>query len=621
MPNVFNQEAPARSQNAFAAQQAEAAIGRVTGQDAGGGLWVQTPDGQEIALPADRINVRDGMAYALPPQEVGLGGKALGALGLDLDGNRGRTSWSEAAHNSTKARGGRGNVLPIDESGLAVPGMLAQPIEDFNAMREYGPDPIRSFSAAGLAPTVGLASGMAGAVPEGAVAANGIGRAASHLPMDETSRMARAKEMGFDTDRTWYHGTNREFDEFDLNAPPRAYDNGAAETHPSWFGKGVYLSGSKEGAMPGAKHHMELSTRLKNPLRVFAPVMGEQEAAIKALYPDFNGFPLGRDQGEAFTEALTRAGYDGVDLMDADPLGLGYFDMRGNKVEEPPVWERVVFDPKNLRRKDAAFDPAQSDSANLLYSNSPTGASVPLLQRLLGQRGGQAAATDTAAIQAEMAALQQRHTELFGAPYRTPQPPGGATPETMAADLAELRGRIQSKEQALAAQPAVSSVPAVAQPVPPPAPFKPELTPGQQAKIAARAAEHEEIQNQIAANPYAQAIKGRKGFVKREELQQNINDYYSRKGEPLGPWKPGPDAPQQYQAVAKAQQDFEAARRDIVTNNQALQKAEQQRTAAVRGAKPNAVRQKDAEIKQLKAENEQLRLLYERLSKIIKPDD
>lgn len=37
---------------------------------------------------------------------------------------------------------------------------------------------------------------------------NPVGAAvAGHLPMDEASRMARARELGFDTSRIWYHGT------------------------------------------------------------------------------------------------------------------------------------------------------------------------------------------------------------------------------------------------------------------------------------------------------------------------------------------------------------------------------------------------------------------------------
>jgi hypothetical protein len=33
--------------------------------------------------------------------------------------------------------------------------------------------------------------------------------------MDQASRMQRAREMGFDTDTVYYHGTRRQFDEFE----------------------------------------------------------------------------------------------------------------------------------------------------------------------------------------------------------------------------------------------------------------------------------------------------------------------------------------------------------------------------------------------------------------------
>ena len=40
-------------------------------------------------------------------------------------------------------------------------------------------------------------------------------KAGDGLAMDYASRMARAKEMGFDTSKTYYHGTTREFDSFE----------------------------------------------------------------------------------------------------------------------------------------------------------------------------------------------------------------------------------------------------------------------------------------------------------------------------------------------------------------------------------------------------------------------
>jgi len=51
-------------------------------------------------------------------------------------------------------------------------------------------------------------------------AASTIGK--GELPSDQASRMARAMDMGFDTDTTWYHGTpSGDIEEFDPHASPR----------------------------------------------------------------------------------------------------------------------------------------------------------------------------------------------------------------------------------------------------------------------------------------------------------------------------------------------------------------------------------------------------------------
>ena len=48
---------------------------------------------------------------------------------------------------------------------------------------------------------------------------------ADNLPMDEASRLKRAKEMGFDTDTVYYHGTRSDFDEFSPSHPRGAPGN------------------------------------------------------------------------------------------------------------------------------------------------------------------------------------------------------------------------------------------------------------------------------------------------------------------------------------------------------------------------------------------------------------
>ena len=74
--------------------------------------------------------------------------------------------------------------------------------------------------------TNGIPPSRAGATDNGA------------LPMDEASRMARAREMGFDTDQTVYHGTTHDFDQFgSTNANPEGH-----------YGAGHYFTTSAEDA-------------------------------------------------------------------------------------------------------------------------------------------------------------------------------------------------------------------------------------------------------------------------------------------------------------------------------------------------------------------------------------
>ena len=57
----------------------------------------------------------------------------------------------------------------------------------------------------------------------------------SGLPMDQASRMSRAKHLGFDTKTTYYHATKADFPEFMVG--------GTSETTAGeLYGKGIYTS-------------------------------------------------------------------------------------------------------------------------------------------------------------------------------------------------------------------------------------------------------------------------------------------------------------------------------------------------------------------------------------------
>jgi hypothetical protein len=63
--------------------------------------------------------------------------------------------------------------------------------------------------------TGGLAGAPSGAVGSGPLRQTKPLKRRPDLPMDEASRMARAKEMGFQTDVPLYHGTDQAFAAFD----------------------------------------------------------------------------------------------------------------------------------------------------------------------------------------------------------------------------------------------------------------------------------------------------------------------------------------------------------------------------------------------------------------------
>src|SRR5690606_31267416 len=80
-----------------------------------------------------------------------------------------------------------------------------------------GYDPRGALEPADILAPLGLSAAAAPFAVRGAIGSAGgrLAASASDLPMDEASRLARAREMGFDTDRVLYHGTDETFTEFD----------------------------------------------------------------------------------------------------------------------------------------------------------------------------------------------------------------------------------------------------------------------------------------------------------------------------------------------------------------------------------------------------------------------
>lgn len=241
---------------------------------------------------------------------------------------------------------------PLDAGALAVsPVPVVGDIAGFaNDMRHYATDPESrtwgnyALSAAGLLP---LVPGVAGTVA----------KAADDLPMDEASRMARAREMGFDPDVALYRGQPEDY------ASIRPSERGR-------FGPGVYASeqpGVAEmygdfvaplvGPRDDALFNAMPGTRSLDPIardRVIAQLVPDEVAKL-ATFEKWYG-----QDAEAFWEALRRVAGD--ERASEAIRAAGFKGIRG--IGDGA--ETVVFDPRNIRSRFARFDPRNADSADLL---------------------------------------------------------------------------------------------------------------------------------------------------------------------------------------------------------------------------------------------------------------
>lgn len=168
--------------------------------------------------------------------------------------------------------------------------------------------------------------------------AAGMGR----LPTDEASRMARAREMGFDPDTPLYHGTDQNIEAF------RANDG--------WYGNGVYLSRSPQQAEYYTRRTAAQARGGQEPAPNIMPLVArgrlasveEYEALVRQNMPRGKWTKAGEDSAvRKAQQELVRRGYAGVDAGGVDQ-------------------EVVVFDPANVRSRFASFNPTRGGESDLL---------------------------------------------------------------------------------------------------------------------------------------------------------------------------------------------------------------------------------------------------------------
>ena len=161
------------------------------------------------------------------------------------------------------------------------------------------------------------------------------------LPMDEASRLARAREMGVDMDTTYYRGQQTPVDEM------RKSERGL-------LGPGVYVNKPEMRSVAG-EYALDAANRIggdpmvyplwgRGKVATLADVEAAEEAVIKKM-----GRGAGMRTYKEINDELKARGFSGR--------------------ESPQHGEVMFFEPSDMRSPRAVFDPAKKDSANLLASH------------------------------------------------------------------------------------------------------------------------------------------------------------------------------------------------------------------------------------------------------------
>lgn len=158
------------------------------------------------------------------------------------------------------------------------------------------------------------------------------------LPKNNTA-MDRAKAMGFDTKA--YHGTKKDFSEFDLSKHGTAYDKGD-------FGMGVYVSADPTLASQyasSAEGSNVIPLLVKEGKRYDVKGMQGMNELINKLGGEDKWFDLTNNPKE-YADAVKSFGYESV-------RDFGY-----------P--QTAIYNTSNIRSVNAAFDPFRRNEADIL---------------------------------------------------------------------------------------------------------------------------------------------------------------------------------------------------------------------------------------------------------------
>jgi hypothetical protein len=310
-------------------------------------------------------------------------GKMLGAVGIDGDGSRANTTWGQSLPNTATMLNPFAMASEGVKSASRWLGALKYP------EKLETPDMLAPFGGAAMvapfAPVHAVGSAGGKLRPRGAEAPSGANSPDS-LPMDEGARLARADEQGWNP-TTLYHATNQDFDAFDLDKAGSGINFGNPEN-------AAFLTTSPKVA------DTYLTKRYLNDASTQSPgLIGSVENGVKTIYGEGDRvMPLRVRLGDdpdvydhvgPYDPAFVKRAIDEARAAGKNAVVFnGMIDPGLSNLGQPkPSTVVAMLDPKNIRSKFAAFDPAKSGSSNLLAADQAK-ASIPGVIVQAAERAG-----------------------------------------------------------------------------------------------------------------------------------------------------------------------------------------------------------------------------------------
>jgi hypothetical protein len=274
------------------------------------------------------------------------------------------------------------NALAISSSPIPVAGDIAGIAADAHM---YKTDPASrtwgnyGLSALGLLPyippaaaSVGALGGLMARGGKGSVNAGKFKQAGAiggkGLPMDQASRMQRAKEMGFASEG--YHGSQKDItslndDIYWISEEPHLANEYAISNPLSDGGENVTKVNYKSENPVRFRHAEQRKTITDVMSEALEQSTAKPTAELKQKI-DFYWDKLTEKFGDG-SRSLYEFWYDSPELKEYFE-SLGFDSIKASEKADMKSKTIGILKPNNVRSTNAAFDPTKKDSANLLAS-------------------------------------------------------------------------------------------------------------------------------------------------------------------------------------------------------------------------------------------------------------